>query len=89
MLPFLADRPVNLHRYPNGSDRPGFGTNRSRITAPEWIARWRYQDAGPGDSEWYFVIDSVPTLAWMANYAAVNCTLGHRPYRTSTNRRGP
>ncbi len=71
MLPFLAGRPVNLHRYPNGSDRPGFWHKQVPHYVPEWITRWRYQDAGPGDSEWYFVIDSVPTLAWMANYAAV------------------
>ena len=24
MLPFLGGRPVNLHRYPDGADRPGF-----------------------------------------------------------------
>jgi bifunctional non-homologous end joining protein LigD len=71
MLPFLADRPVNLHRYPNGSDRPGFWHKQVPHYVPDWITRWRYDDAGPGDSEWYFVIDSVATLAWMANYAAV------------------
>ena len=24
VLPYLADRPVNTHRFPNGVDRPGF-----------------------------------------------------------------
>jgi bifunctional non-homologous end joining protein LigD len=71
MLPFLAGRPVNLHRYPDGADRPGFWHKQVPDWAPEWIARWRYDDAGPGDSEVYFVVDSAPALAWMANYAAL------------------
>ena len=71
MLPYLDGRPVNLHRYPNGSDRPGFWHKQVPAHAPEWLQRWRYPDAGPGDSECYFVIDSAPALAWMANYAAL------------------
>ncbi len=71
MLPYLAGRPVNLHRYPNGVDRPGFWHKQAPGYAPEWMTRWRYRDASPGDSEDYFVIDSVPALAWLANYAAV------------------
>ncbi|HET6965145.1 MAG TPA: DNA polymerase ligase N-terminal domain-containing protein [Acidimicrobiales bacterium] len=71
MLPYLADRPVNLHRYPNGSDRPGFWHKQVPAYAPEWLRRWRYEDAGPGDSDCYFVLDSVQALAWMANYGAL------------------
>ncbi|HET9078606.1 MAG TPA: DNA polymerase ligase N-terminal domain-containing protein [Acidimicrobiales bacterium] len=71
MLPYLADRPVNLHRFPNGVDRPGFWHKQAPTYAPEWITRWRYPDASPGDSECYFIVDSVAALAWMANYGAV------------------
>jgi bifunctional non-homologous end joining protein LigD len=68
MLPFLEGRPVNLHRFPNGSGSPGFWHKQVPSHAPEWITRWRQPD---GDGESYFVVDSVPALAWMANYAAV------------------
>jgi len=71
MLPYLVDRPVNLHRYPNGVDRPGFWHKEVPKHAPDWLARWHYDDARPGETEWYFVIDSPPALAWMANYGAV------------------
>ncbi|HET9731761.1 MAG TPA: DNA polymerase ligase N-terminal domain-containing protein [Acidimicrobiales bacterium] len=71
VLPHLAGRPVNLHRYPNGADRPGFWHKQAPEYAPQWIGRWRYPGAGPGDSECYFVVDSAPALAWMANYAAL------------------
>jgi bifunctional non-homologous end joining protein LigD len=71
MLPYLADRPVNLHRFPNGVDRPGFWHKEVPKHAPEWLTRWHYDDHRPGETEWYFVIDSPPALAWMANYGAV------------------
>ena len=71
MLPYLADRPVNLHRYPNGADHPGFWHKQAPDYAPDWLRRWRYPDASPGDSECYFILDSVAALAWMANYAAL------------------
>ncbi|MBV9660014.1 MAG: hypothetical protein JO337_02540 [Acidimicrobiales bacterium] len=71
MLTYLADRPVNLNRFPDGIDKPGFWHKQVPNFAPDWMTRWTYEDAGPGDSETYFVIDSVPALAWMANYAAV------------------
>jgi bifunctional non-homologous end joining protein LigD len=39
--------------------------------APDWLTRWHYDDYRPGETEWYFVVDSAPALAWMANYGAV------------------
>jgi bifunctional non-homologous end joining protein LigD len=71
MLPYLVDRPVNLHRYPNGVDRPGFWHKELPRYAPDWIRRWRNEEADPGETECYAVVDSPPALAWMANYAAV------------------
>lgn len=71
MLPYLAGRPVNLHRFPDGVDRPGFWQKEVPGFAPDWLARWRNQDADPGETEWYAVVDSVAALVWMANFAAV------------------
>jgi bifunctional non-homologous end joining protein LigD len=39
--------------------------------APEWLTRWRNEEADPGETEWYAVVDSVPALVWMANHGAV------------------
>jgi len=71
MLPYLVDRPVNLHRYPNGVDRPGFWHKEVPSHAPDWLQRWRNPDADPGETEWYAIVDSPAALAWMANYGAV------------------
>jgi bifunctional non-homologous end joining protein LigD len=71
MLPYLVDRPVNLHRYPDGVERPGFWHKEVPTYAPGWLTRWRNVEADPGETEWYAVIDSVPALVWMANHGAV------------------
>ncbi|MGQ0520357.1 MAG: non-homologous end-joining DNA ligase LigD [Actinomycetota bacterium] len=71
MLPYLSDRPVNLHRYPDGVDRPGFWHKEVPGHAPEWLGRWRNAEAGRGETGCYAVVDSVPALVWMANFAAV------------------
>jgi bifunctional non-homologous end joining protein LigD len=71
MLPYLWDRPVNLHRYPNGVDKPGFWHKEVPSHAPEWLTQWHNDAADPDETQWYFVADSVPALAWLANYGAI------------------
>jgi bifunctional non-homologous end joining protein LigD len=71
MLPYLDERPVNLHRYPSGVDRKGFWHKEVPGHAPDWLDRWRNAEADPGETEWYAVLDSPPAVAWMANYGAI------------------
>ena len=59
LLPYLAGRPVNLHRYPDGVDRPGFWQQELPAGAPEWVTRWHDPEAGPDDAECRVVADSV------------------------------
>jgi bifunctional non-homologous end joining protein LigD len=71
LLPYLAGRPVNLHRYPEGVDRQGFWQQELPAGAPDWVTRWHDPEAGPDDAETRVVADGVATLAWLANLAAV------------------
>ncbi len=71
MLRYLADRPVNANRYPNGVDRPGFWHKEVPSHAPDWLTRWHNTEADPGKTQYYAVLDSVAALVWMANYGAV------------------
>jgi bifunctional non-homologous end joining protein LigD len=71
MLPYLWDRPVNLHRYPDGVERPGFWHKEVPSHAPDWLTRWLNPEADPGETQWYAVVDTVPSLVWMANFGAV------------------
>jgi len=73
MLPHLADRPLNLQRFPNGIDRPGFWQKDIPVSAPRWLTTWREQgfrereDRAPND---HLVADRAATLCWLGNQAA-------------------
>ena len=71
MLPYLADRAVNLHRYPDGVGTKGFWHKAVPSHAPEWLQRWRNPDADPGETQVYMVADSAAALAWLANFGAL------------------
>jgi len=71
MVPYLADRPLNLQRFPDGVDRKGFWQKAAPDYAPDWVPRWTNPDAGAGESEQYLVADRAPALVWLAQHAAV------------------
>jgi bifunctional non-homologous end joining protein LigD len=71
ILPYLVDRPLNLHRYPNGADKKGFWQKQAPAHAPEWIERWSNVDADPGETTEYLVVADMPALVWLANHAAI------------------
>ncbi|MEA2716771.1 MAG: bifunctional non-ous end joining protein LigD, partial [Actinomycetota bacterium] len=71
MLLYLYDRPVNLNRFPDGAGKPGFWHKEVPSHAPEWLTKWHNDEADPGETEWYSVVDSVPALVWMANFGAL------------------
>ncbi len=45
MLPHLAERPLNLNRFPNGVGGPSFWQKDLPDTAPAWLRRW-HEDWG-------------------------------------------
>lgn len=71
MLAYLEGRPVNLHRFPDGAGKPGFWSKAAPGYAPDWLTTWENAEADEGETRRYFVVDSVPALAWMANYGAI------------------
>src|SRR4051794_31531313 len=71
LLPYLAGRPLNMHRYPDGVDRPGFWHKEVPSHAPEWVTRWHYDAAAADETQYYVVADRPATLAWLANFGAI------------------
>jgi bifunctional non-homologous end joining protein LigD len=71
ILPYLDNRPVNLHRYPDGIDKGGFWHKARPTHAPEWLQAWRNEEADPGETEVYSMLDSAAALAWAANFGAI------------------
>ncbi|MFN8024580.1 MAG: DNA polymerase ligase N-terminal domain-containing protein [Acidimicrobiales bacterium] len=71
MLPYLHDRPVNLHRYPDGISSKGFWHKARPDHAPEFVTSWRYEDADADETQVYAVLDSPAALVWAANFGAI------------------
>ena len=71
MLPYLEGRPLNMHRFPDGVDEPGFWHKEVPDHAPSWLRRWRYDRAEADETQQYLVPDSVAALVWLANFGAL------------------
>jgi bifunctional non-homologous end joining protein LigD len=70
MLPHLRDRPLNLHRFPNGASAPGFWQKDIPTSAPTWLARWHetgFDERENRDANDHLLADRVATLAWLGN----------------------
>ena len=71
LLPYLAGRALNLHRYPDGAQAKGFWHKEVPDHAPEWLPRWDNPDADPGETQTYLVVDEAAALVWAANFGAL------------------
>ncbi|QYG92288.1 ATP-dependent DNA ligase [Iamia sp. SCSIO 61187] len=71
LLPYLHDRAVNTLRHPDGAATKGFWHKERPSHAPDWVMGWTYPDAGPDETQTYVVADTPATLAWLANFAAL------------------
>jgi bifunctional non-homologous end joining protein LigD len=71
ILPYLAGRPLNMHRFPGGAGEPGFWHKQLPDHAPAWVPRWRNPDAGRDKTSTYLVVDEPAALVWAANFGAL------------------
>ena len=73
MLRHLADRPLNLQRFPNGAGAPGFWQKDIPTTAPTWLTRW-HETGVDGrtdrDANDHLIADRAATLCWLGNQAS-------------------
>ena len=86
MLPYLAGRPLNMHRFPGGAGTKGFWHKQLPDHAPDWLPRWDNPDADAGETSTYLVVDEPAALVWAANFGALEWhawTSHDRPRRTS------
>lgn len=71
LLPYLAGRPLNMYRCPDGAGRPGFWHRHLPGHAPGWIPRWPPASPGAGPGQSYLVVDEPAALVWAANFGAL------------------
>ncbi len=68
MLPHLADRPLNMQRFPNGAGAPGFWQKNLPETAPKFLTRWHETGVdGRTDrnANEHLVPDKTAALCWL------------------------
>ncbi len=71
LLPYLADRPLVLTRYPDGIDGKSFYQKDAPDYVPDWIRRETLWSEGSEREIRYFVIENEEGLAYVANMAAI------------------
>ena len=67
MLPHLAERPLNMQRFPNGPNAPGFWQKDIPGTAPAWLRRWKEVGVEEREANEHLIADRVGALCWLGN----------------------
>lgn len=67
MLPHLQERPLNMQRFPNGPNAPGFWQKDIPATAPAWLRRWKEVGVEEREANEHLIADRVGALCWLGN----------------------
>jgi len=70
MLPYLRDRPLMMHRFPDGISAEGFYQKQIGDYFPEWIDRIEVRKEG-GSTE-HVVCNNAATLVYLANQGCIS-----------------
>ncbi|MCM4157754.1 DNA ligase D [Gramella sp. AN32] len=77
ILPYLKDRPENLHRHPNGIKQQGFYQKDNEGLLAHWIKTVKiYSESSNRDIE-YLVCQDEATLLYMANLGCIEINPWH------------
>ena len=71
MLPHLEGRPVTLKRYPDGVEGEFFFEKQCPAFHPDWVDTATVESRNRRGEVTYCVAESVATLVWLANLAAL------------------
>ena len=70
ILPYLSDRPENLHRHPNGITEEGF-YQKDMEGLPSWIRTFRIYSKSSDRNIDYLICDDQATLIYLANLGCI------------------
>lgn len=82
LLPYLADRPLVLTRYPDGIAGKSFYQKHAPDWVPDWIRTVKVWSESSGRELKYFVAEDVDTLVYLANVGTIPLHVWHS--RTAT-----
>jgi bifunctional non-homologous end joining protein LigD len=71
LLPYLADRPVVLTRYPDGIDGKSFFQKDAPVYAPSWLRLETMWSEHAEREIRYFVVDDLESLIYIANMGTI------------------
>lgn len=74
LLPYLADRPLTVKRYPNGVDGSFFFEKNAPRSTPSWVRTVNLPAPGSTKNREtidYIVAEDLPTMVWLGNLAAL------------------
>jgi bifunctional non-homologous end joining protein LigD len=71
MLPYMRGRPLNMQRFPDGIDEPGFYQKEVPDYFPDWIRRADVEVLETGEVQPQVVCDNVATLVYLANQGTI------------------
>lgn len=71
MLPHLHDRPLTMHRFPDGIDTGGFYQKEAPDYFPEWIRRVSILVEEEGEEQEQLTCENEATLAYLADQACL------------------
>lgn len=71
LLPYLADRPIVLTRYPDGIEGKSFYQHRAPDFLPDWIRRETIWYEGDREERDYIIVEDRDTLLYIANLGTI------------------
>ena len=76
MLPYLIDRPQNLHRHPNGIHSPGF-YQKDNDHLPDWVMTKKLYSKSADRTIEYLICQNEASLVYMANLGCIEINPWH------------
>lgn len=82
MLPYLKDKPISMHRFPNGIDKPGFfQKDVEPDQLPSWTKTASILSESTGKNTDYIICNHLASLLFIANLGSIEINPWLASYR--------
>lgn len=71
LLPFLHNRPLTMHRFPDGAAGPGFFGKDAPAGTPAWVETFTHHSKTARRDVRFVLCNNLDTLIWIANLASL------------------
>src|SRR4051794_18542185 len=71
LLPHVRDRPLSLHRYPDGVEGPRFWEKQCPARRPDWIETAPMWSENKKENIEFCTVTDIAAIVWLANFGAL------------------